>query len=409
MNGRGVSPASMRSALVALVACQVGLHACVQGARLAAPLSVLLLGHSEWAVGLVMTMFALFPAIFAIPAGRLADRHGYHLPVRIAAGLSLAGALLAASVPHLIALCAAAALCGAGSGFGMIAIQRTASRFARDEADRLRVFSWIALAPAVAGLFGPMMAGVLIDHLGFSAAFAALALLPFATLVIAQAVPHESRAPVSALNRKQPSAWGLLRLPSVRRLLLVNWLVSASWDVHGFALPILGVERGFSASALGAVLAAYAVASMSVRVVIPFVAERLPRRHLLAGALFITCLVFVLYPLLQSAWAMALCAATLGLALGAIQPTILATLHQVTPRERHGEALAFRSMTVHTSMTVMPLLFGAIGASAGAAMLFWVMAAALGLGGLQARQIDTDNGAPARREEHPQEEERTCS
>lgn len=106
---------------------------------------------------------------------------------------------------------------------------------------------------------------------------------------------------------------------------------------------------------------------------------------------------------------MALCAATLGLALGAIQPTILATLHQVTPRERHGEALAFRSMTVHTSMTAMPLLFGAIGASAGAAVLFWVMAAALGLGGLQARRIDTDDGAPARREEHPQQEERTCS
>jgi len=382
----------MRGALAALVACQVGLHACVQGMRLAAPLSVLHLGYSEFVVGLVMTMFVLFPAIFAIPAGRLADRTGYHLPVRIAAGLSLAGALLAALVPHLVALCTAAALCGAGSGLGMIAVQRTASQFTHDEADRLRVFSWIALAPAVAGLFGPMLAGMLIDHFGFAPAFAALALLPFATLVIAQAVPHERRLSSSGSDRQRPSVWGLLRLPSFRRLLVVNWLVSASWDVHGFALPILGIERGLGASALGAVLATYAVASVAVRVLIPFVAERLPRRHLFAGALFTVGLVFVLYPLLQSAWTMALCAAILGFALGAIQPTILATLHQVTPRERHGEALAFRSMTVHISMTVMPLVFGVIGASAGAAALLWAMAVALGFGGLQARRIDAGDG-----------------
>ncbi len=383
----GASAGSMRGALVALIACQIGLHACVQGARLAAPLSVLQQGHSAWTVGVVMTMFALFPALFAIPAGRLADRRGYHLPVRIAAVMSFAGALVAASVDHLFALCAAAALCGGGSGFGMIAIQRSASRLAGNEADRLRVFSWIALAPAVAGLFGPMLAGVLIDHFGFSAAFAALAVLPAATLVIAQAVPGEMRAPSPTRVAGSSSAWGLLRLPSFRSLLLINWLVSTSWDVHGFALPILGFERGLSASALGVVLAAYGVTSMAVRLLIPLIAERLSRRHLLTGALLLTGAVFAVYPLLHSAWAMALCAATLGIALGAVQPTILATLHEVTPDERHGEALALRSMTVHLSMTAMPLVFGLVGASVGAAALFWLMAASLGFGGFEARRL----------------------
>lgn len=389
---RGAMTSSMRSALAALIACQIGLHACTQGARLAAPLAVLHLGHSAWSVGLVMTMFALCPALFAIPAGRLADRHGYHLPVRIAATLSLVGTLVAALAHHLAALCLGAALCGAGSGFGMIAIQRTATRLARDEADRLRVFSWIALAPAVAGLLGPLLAGVLIDHLGFSAAFATLALLPAVTLLIAQAVPQESRAAGQGRTAGRLSPWELLRHPAFRRLLFINWLVSASWDVHGFALPILGVERGLSASALGMVLAAYAAASMSVRLLIPLIAERLPRRRLLTGALFLTGLVFAIYPLLHSAWVMALCAAVLGIALGAIQPTILATLHEVTPRERHGEALAFRSMMVHLSMTAMPLVFGLVGASVGAAALFWVMAASLGLGSLEARRLGTAEG-----------------
>jgi len=95
-----------------------------------ARLQALQQGHGAWVVGVVMALFALFPAMLAIPAGRMADRHGYHRPVRIAAGLSLAGALGAAASGHLAALCAAAALCGAGSGFGMIAIQRTAGRMA---------------------------------------------------------------------------------------------------------------------------------------------------------------------------------------------------------------------------------------------------------------------------------------
>ena len=76
MHSEAVPARSMHGALAAMVACQVGLHACAQGVRLAAPLGVLALGRSAWSVGLVMTMFAVFPALLALPAGRLADRRG---------------------------------------------------------------------------------------------------------------------------------------------------------------------------------------------------------------------------------------------------------------------------------------------------------------------------------------------
>ncbi|MFC5509773.1 MFS transporter [Massilia jejuensis] len=380
------------AALAAMLACQVGLHACAQGVRLAAPLNVLAQGRSAWSVGLVMTMFAVFPALLALPAGRLADRRGYHLPVRLAAGCALAGTLLAAATQNLFTLCAAAALSGAGSGFGMIAIQRSASRLAGGDTERLRVFSWIALAPAIAGLFGPMLAGLLIDHAGFSAAFLVLALLPAATLLAAQAVPVEPpRAPAAQAARKA-SAFGLLRLAPLRRLLFVSWLVSLSWDVHGFALPLLGVERGLSASALGGILAAYAVASMSVRLLMPLLAGRLVRRTLLTAALLLTCAVFGAYPLLRSAWAMAACAAVLGIALGMVQPAIMATLHDLTPPERHGEVLALRSMAIHASMAAMPLMFGVLGSAVGAPVLFWLMAAALGAASVQALRIGPQRG-----------------
>ncbi len=386
-----VAPAAMPphegfgAALIALVLCQVGLHACTQGARMAAPLQALALGHGAAEVGLLLALFAVFPALLAVPAGRMADRRGYHRPVRIAATLSLLGALCAAASGHLVALCASAALCGAGSGFGMIAVQRTAARMARDGTERIRIFSWVALAPAVANLVGPLGAGLLIDGMGFRVAFAALALLPAATLLLARAVPREAVATTAASARRAP-AWQLLAAPAFRRLLFVNWLVATSWDVFGFALPIIGHARGFSAAAIGSVLAAYAVASMAVRVLIPLVAHRLSRRLMMAGALALTATVFAVFPLLGAVWAMALGAAILGLALGAVQPAILASVHEVAPPGRQGEALALRSMSVHLSMATMPLVFGAVGAALGAPTLFWAMAAALALGSWQARE-----------------------
>lgn len=392
MNGQSIPQeraqrTGFSAALLALIACQVGLHACTQGVRMAAPLQALRQGHGEWAVGVLMMLFALFPALLAIPAGRLADRHGYHWPVRIAAALSIMGTLAATATGHYLVVCLAAALCGAGSGFGMIAIQRTASRMATDATQRMRVFSWVALAPAVAGLLGPMLAGALIDAAGFRAAFGALALLPAATMLIAQVVPRETGRTASRADTRRGPAWELLHSPSLRRLLFINWLVSTSWDVFGFALPILGHERGLSASAIGSVLAGYAMASMSVRLLIPLLAHRLSQRLMLGGALLLTALVFAVFPLLHNAWAMAVCAGALGIALGTIQPAILSTLHDVAPPDRHGEALAFRSMTVHVSMATMPLVFGAVGAAIGAGTLFWVMSSALGVGTWQARKV----------------------
>ena len=77
----------------------------------------------------------------------------------------------------------------------------------------------------------------------------------------------------------------------------------------------------------------------------------------------------------------------LGLALGAVQPMIMSTLHHLTPHDRHGEAIALRSMAINLSSSVMPLVFGVAGAAIGAASLFWAMGAAVGGGQLAARHV----------------------
>jgi MFS family permease len=394
MNRPGPAP-SLATALLPLIGGQLCLHSGMAGLRMAAPLLALRDGHSAFAVGVLLALFAAAPIALALAAGRMADRHGYHRPVRVAVALALAGGALAAGAAWLAGgwryggLCAAAVLSGAGANFGLIAIQRTAGRLAQDPTDLKRVFSWLGLAPALSNVVGPVLAGVLIDAAGFAAAFAALALLPLGATVWARRVPVEppAVAPHSEAGGTRRAALQMLADPAMRRLLLVNWLLSTSWDVHSFAVPVLGHERGLSASAIGVILGVFALSVAGVRVVIPALAHRLREAQVLAGAMLLTAAVFGLYPLAASAWSMAVCALVLGLALGAVQPMIMSTLHQITPPHRHGQAIALRSMTINISSTVMPLGFGVLGASLGAAALFWVMGAAVGAGSWPARRL----------------------
>ena len=167
----------------------------------------------------------------------------------------------------------------------------------------------------------------------------------------------------------------------------VNWLLSASWDVHTFVLPVLGHERDFSASQIGVVLGAFAFSVAAVRVVIPMLAHRLSEAKVLAYAMLWSAAVFAVYPFAHLTSLMILCAILLGMALGAVQPMIMSSLHQITPQKRHGEAIALRSMAINLSSSLMPLMFGLLGAAIGAGSLFWLMAVALILGSVRARQL----------------------
>lgn len=386
--------AGMARALLALIGGQIALHSCMAGVRMAAPLAALREGHAAWAVGVLLGLFAAAPIALALPAGRLADRYGYHVPIRVAVALTVTGgifAVVATLLPagQFVVLCIAAVLAGAGANVGLIAIQRSAGRMASDPTALKRIFSWLGLAPALANVVGPVLAGTLIDLGGFRLAFAALAALPLAGLAWARLVPHEARA-TSAPTRPRQSSWNLLREPGFARLLLVNWLLASSWDVHSFLVPILGYERGFSASAIGLILGVFATAVAAVRLAIPMLAHRLRESHVLVFSMLICAAVFAVYPLARSSWVMGCCAVVLGLALGAVQPMIMTTLHQITPPARHGEAIALRSMAINLSSAVMPLAFGVAGAALGASALFWMMGAAVASGSVAARRV----GAP---------------
>ena len=377
----------MTPELLRLIVASVCLHAAMTGTRLAAPLLALRQGHSAAAVGVLLALFALTQVFLALPAGRYADRRGLKRPVAIAVAAAVLGATLAAAFPIFSVLCIAALLTGGASGIALIALQRHVGRAAKNPTQLKQVFSWLAIAPAASNFVGPFGAGLLIDHAGtqagdltgFRAAFVAMALLPLACWLLVRSARELPVSPPPALGVRL-RAWDLMRAPMLRRLLFVNWLQSMSWDVHTFVLPILGHERGLSASVIGTLLGAFALAAAGIRVLLPLVASRLRERAVITGATLVTAGVFALYPLMPGALAMGACSVVLGAALGVVQPMVMSLLHQITPPARHGEALALRAMTLNASSFAMPMLFGAAGAVAGIASVFWIVGAVVALG-----------------------------
>jgi MFS family permease len=377
----------MTPELARLILAQVCLHACMAGTRMAAPLLALREGYSPAAVGVLLALFALTQVFLALPAGRFADRHGLKRPIGFSVVAATMGAGLAVAFPVFPVLCLAALLTGGATGAAVISLQRHVGRAAAGALQLRRVFSWLSIGPAVSSFIGPFTAGLLIDHAGalpnsttgYRAAFFLMAVLPLACWLLVRPTRELPPIPVAS-GSAQPNAWDLLRDPTFRRLMLVNWFLSSCWDVHTFVVPVLGFEKGISASVIGSILGAFAVAAAAIRMVMPLLAAHLREWRVLVGAMLMTAVLFGVYPFMGTALGMGVCSVLLGFTLGTVQPMIMSMLHQITPQARHGEALGLRLMAINASSVVMPMLFGTLGAVIGIAGVFWATGAVVGVG-----------------------------
>lgn len=367
------------ASLARLVGSQVWIHSSMTGLRMAAPLMALREGYSAMAVGVLLALFALSQVFLALPAGRYADRHGVKRPVAVSVVVAVLGVSVGAAFPMFGVLCFSALAVGGATGMASIALQRHVGRVASGTAQMRQAFSWLAIGPAISNFIGPFTAGLLIDHAGFRAAFAVLALMPLVGWLWVRNVKEQAPAPVPA-TPQGATAWTLLREPHFRRLMLVNWTLASCWDVHTFVVPVLGHERGLSASVIGSILGAFAVAAALVRLALPAIAARVREWQVILLAMVASGVLCVVYPLVQPVWAMGLCSVLLGFALGSVQPMIMSMLHQITPEHRHGEALGLRLMAITASSVLMPVVFGAAGAVVGSLGVFWSVGAIMGLG-----------------------------
>jgi MFS family permease len=374
-----------------VIAIIVLAHTVFTGTRVTASLYALANGVSTFTVGVVIALFALVPALIAVRSGRWLDRVGPVKPLFAGCGLMLAGTVLPALFPYAVAdiapLLVGVSLLGTGSMLTQITVQDLIGRQAAP-GQRTAAFSWLAMGASVSGLVGPVTAGFLIDAWGHRAAFGGFALfvLGMLAVLLAQA-RHLPRADGTQRHFDERPFFDLLRHADVRKVLIVTTLISMSWDLQGFMVPVLGTRVGLSAAEIGLVLGSFSVATFTIRSAMPWLSQRWRPWQVLTFTLFTAALAFALMPLFSSLLPLMGCAALLGLGLGAAQPNVMSLLHDRAPAGRIGEALGLRTTIMNGSHVVLPLVFGAAGAVIGAAAVFWLMTALLaGVGSVTARR-----------------------
>jgi MFS family permease len=378
--------ARRRKSFLALIGLGAFNHTVLTGGRVTVALYALGQGASPLVVGTVMGLYAFLPMLLSVAAGRLSDRMGVRWPMLAGScGIAL-GALIPCLLPGIAPLFAATSLIGVSFMLFQIAMQNATGAFG-GPAERARNFSLLALGYSISLFCGPLIAGLLIEHASFTTAFAVLAVLPLVPIVVL----GRRMIPLPRIQRALPGdpkggLMTLLRIPRLRRVFIVNGLLSMAWDLHSFFVPIYGAKIGLPASRIGVILASFAAATFAVRLAMPRIAKRYSEFEVLTTALFVAGAAFALFPFVEQVGVLMILSFTLGLALGSGQPMVMSLLYSLAPAGRMGEAAGVRMTIVNASTFAMPLLFGAVGSTLGLGPVFWTVGAALGGAGMLARK-----------------------
>jgi MFS family permease len=385
------SRVSFREAVRAIPLRLIGLlvlgHVAFAGGRFTLTLQAVALHASALSIGLLMSLLTVVPMLVSVHMGRWTDRLGFGRPaaaglVALGAGSLLAG-LCSRSMP---ALYVASILIGTGYNFAHVAINNAVGQLAPSR-HLTQSFSILAMGFSISGMTGPLISGLVIDHVSHSAAFLAMLLFAGASLALLAPLVAESTRYAAAKEAKpRGGVLDLLRHPPLRSVLIVGGTLSMGWDMFVFLAPLHGARAGLSATAIGVLIGTFGAGTFAIRLILPAVHRRMSEWRILSWALFGAAVCYLLFPLARTLPLMLLGAFAMGMTVGCGNPMAMSLLHLTSPPSRAGEAVGMRTSMVNASQTFFPLVFGALGTAVGLGAVFWAGAAALASGGAFARR-----------------------
>jgi MFS family permease len=339
--------------------------------RVLLTLYVLELGASQWVVGVLGGLLYLFPLLLSWPIGSLADRRASR-GILVFAGVCAAVSLLLLFLfPVLPMFYVAAALNGLALAFYHVTLQNLFGTLSTSE-DRAANFANFSLAGALSTFAGPLLAGVAIDAFGHAWSCLVIAAVSFIVLGLLAA---EGRYLPPAQTRAGQSPAPPLRIdrPMVV-MLVVSGLVQLGSDLFQFYVPIHGHQIGLSASAIGAVLAAFATASFIVRMFLARLSRRVPPYQLMGWVFLTGTAGLAIMPFANDAYTFALIAFGFGLGMGIGIPLTVMLMYESSAKGRSGRALGLRLTANNAVRMGGPVAFGALGGAIGVAGVLWVLA-----------------------------------
>jgi predicted MFS family arabinose efflux permease len=370
------------------------------GSRVAVSLHALNLTSNQFAIGLVIALYALCPMFLAIAIGRFADRASPRTMVVIGSALMTAALLLPSLVPGVGVLCVAAFILGFAHQVFSLPLEAIVGGIGGPE-KRAFNYALITMCWSAANFLGPIMAGFSIDHIGHRQAYLVLAAFTLSPILILAFKPNllPAKGAKHGTTEARGSVLELWRMPALRTTMIAAGIVGSAQDLFQFYMPIYGHSINLSASAIGTILGVCSLAAFVIRSILPFLVKRATEAQILGGAIFMAAFAFLLIPLFTNPFALAATAFVLGLGVGCAQPMTMSLLYVLTPANRLAEAFGLHKTLRNATHLVVPLVFGSVGAAFGFATVFLSNSALLTTGGVLMRKVGIARAKPSARTE----------
>ncbi|MFC1987181.1 MFS transporter [Chloroflexota bacterium] len=354
----------------------ISIFSCMLGSGIVIPLLPLYaegLGASGLWLGVI---FAAFPVsrILTTPVfGRLSDRKGRKSFISIglfAYGIISFGFIYSNTVLQLV-------LMRFLHGFAGALILPIAQAYVGDISPPGEEGKWMGYANAAffSGFgFGPLIGGVLSEHLGMDAAFLAMGvlnLLAFTIVIFFLPVIKPKQSATSYPSFREMSRSGM-----IIGLFSFRFTLTMGRSIFFIFLPILATNSlGLSPSLVGILLAVNILLMSLLGIPSGRIADHFNRRYLVVGGCLVSAIFLIVVPL-GNTFGLLLAIAVLGSVGNAIAiPAASALAVEQGRKYGMGSSIALFSMAFSIGMVVGPIAGGAIADFAGinSAFYFGVM------------------------------------
>jgi MFS family permease len=289
--------------------------------------------------------------------------------------------LLPFCFPNLVTLFVAATLAGISNIFYVVSIQHAVGSHG-EGAERMRNYSLFSICVGMSSLVGPVFAGFAIDGVGHRATFLFLSVLPAVTVLALLLYPAMLPRPKYRERRSARRGMSdLLGNVPLRRVLIATAFLETGMELFTFLMPIYGHSIGLTASQIGIVMGAFALALMGVRTVMPALVRRSSEERVFSISMLVAGAACIGLPLMTGLAPLLAMSFVLGLGVGCGAPLSMVLSYNRSPEGRTGEAMGLRQTVNKTMEAAMPVIFGFLSTAMGFMPVYWLGALVLGCGG----------------------------
>ncbi|WP_413507002.1 multidrug efflux MFS transporter [Serratia proteamaculans] len=348
-------------------------------------------GHQSLSIwsGLVFSGTFLVSALVSPLWGSLADRKGRKLMLlRASLGMAVVIALQG-MVSNVYQLFALRALMGLTSGYIPNAMALVASQVPRDKSGW--ALGTLSTGPVTGVIVGPLLGGLMADHLGLRVVFFVTAVLMFVSFLITLFLIKERHIEVKKADRLSGKAvFQSLPYPTLIVTLFISTLMiqlanSSISPILTLFIKDLSGDSGNLAFISGMIAAVPGIAALISAPRLGKLGDRIGTARILLAALVLTTVLFAIMAWVETPLQLGILRFLLGFADGALMPAVQTLLLKYSSDQVTGRIFGYNQSFMYLGNVVGPLIGSGVSALMGFRWVFAVTAVLVLINCLQVR------------------------